>query len=106
MQVKLANGSMGEITLEEGKRIHGEVAKMMPAGTAMHHMHETPEEYKKRALECIRKTGGEIGIRKIEDSEEEMKEVLAVALGIDDKTADLLGEIIEWFIAEHDQKVK
>ena len=38
MQVKLTDGSMREITLEEGKRIHGEVSKMMPAGTAMHHI--------------------------------------------------------------------
>lgn len=104
MQVRTTDGSMREIPLEEAKRIHDEMARMTPAKT--HYGLETPEEYHRRAYENIQNIGAQMNIRHIKDDEPEMKELIAHILGISGEKADMLGEIIEWFIAAHDMKVR
>jgi hypothetical protein len=104
MQVKLTDGSMREISLEEAKRIHDEINRVAPA--KQHYGTETPEEYHMRAYENIQRIGSKMNIMHIKDDEPEMKDLISHILGVSEEKADMLGEIIEWFIAAHDMKVR
>jgi hypothetical protein len=67
---------------------------------------ETPEEYHMRAYENIQRIGSKMNIMHIKDDEPEMKDLISHILGVSEEKADMLGEIIEWFIAAHDMKVR
>lgn len=98
MQVRAIDGSMHEISMDEAKRVHHEMAKHMAA-----HIHEAPEQYHDRAYRNICERAKEHGIHGVKDDEADMKELLLFGVKHDD--ADMIGEIIEWFISMHDRKV-
>lgn len=94
MKAHTVDGREVEITMEEARRIHG----------AMAGMHETPDEYRERALRNIRKRAAHYGFKNIEDCEDDMKTLLAA--GVEHNDPELLGEITEWFIANYNMKVR
>jgi hypothetical protein len=108
MQIKTVDGSMQEISMEEAKRIYVEVRKRLTAAREdsheeHHSHHETEAEYHDRAFRNICERAKLHGVRHLEDSEKDMKELLL--LGFRQGDADMVGEIFEWFIAMHDKKV-
>lgn len=70
-------------------------------GLACHH--ETNEHYQNRAYHNICEAAKYHGIRRVDDSEDDMKDLMVFALRHED--SEMLGEIIEWFIAEYAKKV-
>lgn len=101
MKVKTVEGHEVEITLDEAKRIHNIMAGHTPAPSGEH---ETPAEYHKRAFHNIRNCAEYHGIRGVQDHEDDMKELFAIA--VEEADGELLGEIVEWFISAHDMKVR
>lgn len=93
VRVTTTTGHEAEITHEELMRLFH-----------THHpsLHETNEHYQNRAYRNICVAAEKYGIKNIADSEKEMKELMSFALTHDD--SEMLGEIIEWFIAEHTKK--
>lgn len=102
MQIRAIDGSMHEISMEEAKRIYHEVAKHM-GGVAAHHARETPEQYHNRAFNNICKRAEAHGISGVRDEEDDIKELFLI--GIDLEDADMVGEIIEWFVHNYAVKV-
>lgn len=94
MQVKAIDGVMHEISMDEARRIFAETAKPRSPN----------DQYHNRAYENVCKAAECYGIRGVKDDEDDIKEVLQVALREDD--ADLVGEIVEWFISDHARKTR
>lgn len=105
MRVTTVDGSIQEITMEEAKRIFHEVRRMLASGHTHHDdsVHESEMDYHNRAYHNICERAAYHGIHHVEDTEHNMKELFLAALDLRD--ADMLGEIIEWFISEHGKKV-
>ena len=70
-------------------------------GFACHH--ETNEHYQNRAYHNICEAAKYHGIRRVDDNEDDMKDLMVFALRHEDP--EMLGELIEWFIAEYAKKV-
>lgn len=94
MQIKATDGTMHEISMDEAKRVFAEASKS----------HNTNEGYHTRAYENVCKAAEHYGIRGVKDDEADMKELLH--LGIREDDAELVGEIIEWFISDHARKTR
>lgn len=99
MQIKAIDGTMHEISMDEAKRVYHEMSKHMAARPGT----ESPMQYHDRAYRNICERAKEHGIHGVEDDEDDMKELMLFAVKHDD--ADMIGEIIEWFISMHDRKV-
>lgn len=67
--------------------------------------HSRNEHYYGKALKAIRARGDKLGIHNIADSEDEMKQLVALILDIDDDQAEILYEVIERAIGCHWKKV-
>lgn len=98
MKVKTIDGSVYEIDREEAERIYHEMSHRRPE-----HLTETNEQYQRRAYHNICERVKRHGVSAIADNEKDMKD--ALLLGFNEHDADLVGEVLEWFIAEHDKKV-
>lgn len=92
VRVTTTSGQEVDIPLEEVKRLFH-----------AHHPHETNEHYQNRAYNNILEAAQKHGINGVENSEKDIKELMVYALKHND--ADMIGEIIEWFVAEHTMKV-
>lgn len=97
MRVLDKHGNSFEITREEMERI---AFQMKHGGEE----HEHIDDYHGRAYRNICEQARRYGIRHVEDTEGDVKKVLQVAIEEDD--GDLVGEIIEWFISDHQSKMK
>lgn len=86
-----------EISHHEAKQI---AEKFGIAGAAHH---ETNEHYQERAFHNICEAARYHGIRHVDETESEMKDLMVFALRNEDP--EMLGELIEWFIAEYVKKV-
>ena len=95
VRITTVNGHEAEITHEELMRLFH-----------THHIshHETNEHYQNRAYLNVCEAAKKHGIKNIMDTENEMKKLMVFAL--DHSDAEMLGEIIEWFIAEHTKKTR
>lgn len=82
----------------EAEISHEELMRLIHA----HHPHETNEHYQSRAFLNVCEAAKKYGIKNIADTEKEMKELMSFSLRHND--SEMLGEIIEWFIAEHAKK--
>lgn len=100
MQIKGVDGIFHEIAMDEAKRFVMEMEKHLSGAHAV----ETNINYKLRALGNIRRDAEKFGMKNIMDSEKDMKEILSEIFEINPDKADLFGEIIEWFIADHSMK--
>jgi hypothetical protein len=94
MKAHTVDGREVEIPMDEAQRIHELMA------TA----HETPDEYRERALMNIRKRAAQYGFKDVGDCEDDMKTLLAA--GVERLDPELLGEVTEWFIANYNMKVR
>jgi ABC-type nickel/cobalt efflux system permease component RcnA len=108
MQIKTVDGSMQEISMEEAKRIYVEVRKRLTAAREdsheeHHSHHETEAEYHDRAFHNICERAKAHHIINLKDTEDDMKKMLLYGISVGD--ADLVGEVVEWFISMHDKKV-
>lgn len=106
MQITTVDGSVQEITMEEAKRIYVEVRKRLAASRPEHHdshHHETEAEYHDRAFHNICERAKAHHIINLKDTEDDMKKMLMYGIFV--KDADLVGEVVEWFISMHDKKV-
>lgn len=65
--------------------------------------HETNEHYQNRAFHNICEAAKYYGIKRVADNEADMKDLMVFALRQEDP--EMLGELIEWFIAEYVKKV-
>jgi hypothetical protein len=99
MKVKTIDGTMYEIDMAEAERIHREMESRHPSAAA----HESNAHYQNRAYLNICKLAKKHGIRNVADDEDDMKKLLLFGMATGD--ADLVGEVVEWFIAEHAKKV-
>lgn len=63
---------------------------------------ETNAHYKSRAFHNICEAAKYHGIRHVSETEDEMKDLMIFALRHEDP--EMLGELIEWFIADHAEK--
>lgn len=79
---------------------HDELMRLIHA----HHPHETNEHYQNRAYKNVCEAAARHGIKDVADTEKEMKELMVFSLRHND--AEMLGEIIEWFIADHAEKTR
>lgn len=86
------------VTGQEVEIPHEELTRLLHS----HHPHETNEHYQSRAYLNVCEAAKKYGIKNIADTEKEMKELMSFALRHNDP--EMLGEIIEWFIAEHTKK--
>lgn len=98
MKVHTIDGHEVEITLDEAKRIHGTLS-----GKGQMAAPDAKEKYHKDAFHNILERAKAHHIVNVEDKEDDMKKLLLC--GIQEGDAELIGEIIEWFISEHDKKV-
>lgn len=98
MKVKTIDGTMYDIDMAEAERIHREMSHRRPNTPV-----ETNEEYQKRAYLNVCERASFHGVSHVSDNEQDMKE--ALLLGFMEHDADLVGEVLEWFIAEHAKKV-
>ena len=98
MKVHTIDGHEVEITLDEAKRIHG-----VMSGKGQMAAPDAKEKYHRDAFHNILERAKAHHIAGVEDKEDDMKELLLY--GIREGDAELVGEIIEWFISEHDKKV-
>lgn len=88
-------------TGQEVEISHDELMKLIHS----HHLahgRETNTHYKHRAFQNICEEAKHYGIKDVENSEEDIKELLGFSISHNDP--ELLGEIIEWFIADHTEK--
>lgn len=67
--------------------------------------HSRNEHYHLLAMKAIRARGDKLGIRNIADTEDEMKQLLTLILGLDDDHAEILYEIIERVVSCHWKKI-
>jgi hypothetical protein len=98
MKVKAIDGTVHEIDIIEAERIHREMGGRHPATP-----HETNAHYQNHAYLNVCELAKHHGIKNVADDESDMKKLLMV--GFHENDADLIGEIFEWFIAEHTKKV-
>ena len=98
MKIRTIDGTMQEIDMAEAERIHREMASRHPAAA-----HETNEHYQRRAYNNACELAKRHGIKNVADDESDMKKLLLYGMNVGD--ADLVGEVVEWFIAEHTKKV-
>ena len=101
VRVITTNGNEVEITHEEFMRLVHSTPHPTPQMTT--HPRETREHYQNRAYLNICEDAEKHGIKHIENTEKDMKELMIYALKHND--ADMIGEIIEWFIAEYTHKI-
>ena len=80
---------------------HHEARQIAEKFNLMHH--ETNEHYQGRAYHNICEAAKYHGIRHVENTEDDMKDLMILALRNEDP--EMLGELIEWFIAEYTKKV-
>lgn len=80
----------------------GEVADAPLVGNTPHARNE---HYHIRAMQAIKNRGEKLKIFNIGDSEAEMKELLALLLGVDDDHAEILYEIMERVASCHYKKI-
>lgn len=92
----IINGREVEISLQDAKMIAEKF------GLSGGH-HETNEHYQNRAFHNICEAAKYYGIKRVSDTEDDMKELMVFALRQEDP--EMLGELIEWFIAEYVKKV-
>ena len=78
-------------------------AKMIAEKFNLLEHHETNEHYQDRAFENICEAAKQHGIKHVRNDEADMKELMVYALRHEDE--EMLGELIEWFIADHAMKV-
>lgn len=86
-----------EISHQEAKQI---AEKFGIAGAAHH---ESNEHYQSRAFHNICEAAKYYGLRNVKETEDDMKDLMVFALRHEDPK--MLGELVEWFIAEHTKKV-
>lgn len=99
MKIRTIDGTMHEIDMAEVERIHREMESHRHPAASL----ESNAHYQNRAYLNICELAKKHGIRNVADDESDMKRLLRVGLREDD--ADMVGEIFEWFIAEHTKKV-
>lgn len=73
-----------------------------PHSPPVHPAHESNEHYQHRAYLNVCEAAHQHGIKNVLNTEKDMKELMSVAIQKNDM--DMLGEIIEWFIADHSEK--
>lgn len=93
VRITTVTGHEAEITHEEMMRLFR---------THYHPPRESNEHYQNRAYHNVCEAAQKHGIKNIVNTEDEMKKLMAFAL--DHNDTEMLGEIIEWFIAEHARK--
>ena len=98
MKVKAIDGTVHEIDIIEAERIHREMGGRHSATP-----HETNAQYQNRAYLNVCELAKHHGIKNVADDESDMKKLLLYGMTVGD--ADLVGEVVEWFIAEHTKKV-
>lgn len=67
--------------------------------------HERNEHYHRKALENIRSRADKLGARDIADTEDDMKQLVAYVLGINEDQAEIVYEIFERAISCHYKKI-
>ena len=67
--------------------------------------HARNDHYHVNALKAIRARADKLGIRNIADTEDEMKQLLAILLGVDEDQAEILYEIMERVASCHWKKI-
>jgi hypothetical protein len=82
-------------------KANGRPAMVLPGTTA----HERNEHYHRKAMDNIHSRAEKIGVTDIADTEDDMKELLAYTLGIDDDRAEILYEMWERAISCHHKKI-
>jgi hypothetical protein len=88
------------VTGQEAEITHEELMRLFHTHHSTHH--ETNEHYQNRAYRNVCEAAKKYGIKNVADTEKEMKELMTFALVHRD--SEMLGEIIEWFIAEYTKK--
>lgn len=100
VRVTTVSGAEVDIPHAEVERVMRSMNKVDPHTK----MEELNEHYHNKAYHNICEHARLYGIRDIDDHEDDIKDVLQVA--IEEHDSDLMGEIIEWFISDHARKVK
>jgi hypothetical protein len=67
--------------------------------------HSRNDHYHVKAINAIRARGDKLGIHDIADSEDEMKQLLSLLLGVDDDHAEIIYEIMERVVSCHWKKI-
>jgi hypothetical protein len=74
---------------------------MMPGANP----HERNDHYHRKALDNIRSRAEKLGVTDIADTEDDMKELVAHVLGVDDDRAEVIYEIMERVCSCHYRKI-
>lgn len=82
---------------------YSELERLLHTQHPVHHQHETNEHYQERAYNNICEAAKFHGLKHVKNTEDDMKDLMVFALRHEDP--EMLGELIEWFIAQYTKKV-